>query len=108
MKNHILTDQHVLRAQSRIRKFFPQDLNYAAFEGQLTQISLRYRENIKAIITLAKSREIPIFLIKQPMTTTHNRYSSFSYEEEYRAILARFNEKSISHQTSFSSLNSTI
>jgi lysophospholipase L1-like esterase len=93
MKKYILTDQFVLQVQRTLRRILPKNTDYAEFEAQLERISTRYQENVRAIIALAKSKDIPIILIKQPMTTAHSRYSSLSYGEEYDAILMRFNAK---------------
>lgn len=93
MKEHIMTDQFVLLVRRILRRLLPQNLDQLEFETQLARISRRYHENIRAIIMVAKSKNIPVILIKQPMTTTNKRYASLSYEEEYNAILARSNGK---------------
>jgi lysophospholipase L1-like esterase len=93
MKDYLITDRVVLRVHSILQKSLPQNMDYDAFEHEMTRTATRYRENMRAVIGLAKSKAIPVILIKQPMTTRHNRYISFSYEEEYNAILVRFSEK---------------
>jgi lysophospholipase L1-like esterase len=93
MKNHVITDRYVLRAQRWLQKFLPQNFDQAQLEQHMARMSIRYYKNMKAIVSLAKGQGISVILIKQPMTTTHHRYSSLTYEEEYLAILARIQEK---------------
>lgn len=56
-------------------------------------MSARYRTNVKAIIDHAKKEHIPVILIKQPMTTRNEGYRSMTYEEEYKKVLAKFNNR---------------
>jgi lysophospholipase L1-like esterase len=93
MKDYLITDRLVLGLNRKLQKLLPQNMDYTAFENEISLTSTRYRENMKAVIGLAKSKAIPVILIKQPMTTRHNRYASLSYEEEYNAVLVRFSEK---------------
>jgi lysophospholipase L1-like esterase len=93
MKEHFLTDHFLLGIRRKLLRLMPQRIDYTEFDKQLMQIKMRYRENVKAMIDIAKSKNILVILIKQPMTTTFKRYASASYEEEYRNILFKFNEK---------------
>lgn len=68
-------------------KIIPQKFPRAELEEQLAPLAQRYRENVQAIVRSAKERQIPVVLIKQPMTTDNDKYASVSYEEEYRSIM---------------------
>jgi hypothetical protein len=93
MKEYIITDQFVLLVQRTLRRLTPQNLDYAGFEDQLSKIVTRYQGNIRSIIAVAKGENIPIILIKQPMTTAHSQYASLSYEDEYNSIFLKYSEK---------------
>jgi lysophospholipase L1-like esterase len=93
LKSYVITDNYRLRVHRWFQKVLPASLDQAQFDHQLSRISIRYYENVKAVIALARSKDIPIILIKQPMTTKHFRYASLSYQEEYSAILERFRQK---------------
>jgi lysophospholipase L1-like esterase len=98
MKETILTDQLILRVKGQIEKRIPRKLDTTAIEDQTNQVVTRYQNNVKRIIAIAKRNNIPVILIKQPMTTQfvaheNQRYISYSYEEEYQAVLQKFREQ---------------
>jgi lysophospholipase L1-like esterase len=97
MKRTILTDEFVMKWQGRIaRGLLRQNPSREAFEAKTTQVVARYRRNVKDIIAIARSRGVPIILIKQPMTAKFNDILSGysrSYEEEYRELVKKFNAK---------------
>jgi lysophospholipase L1-like esterase len=97
MKRTILTDEFVMKWQGRIaRGLLRQNPSREAFEANTTQVVARYRRNVKDIIAIARSRGVPIILIKQPMTAKFNDILSGysrSYEEEYRELVKKFNAK---------------
>jgi lysophospholipase L1-like esterase len=81
--------------QGRIaRLVFGDRASVEAFAAQTTQVAARYRRNLEAVIALAKSRGIPVILIKQPMTARIVEIQSGeyrkSYEEEFRQFSAKF------------------
>jgi lysophospholipase L1-like esterase len=53
-------------------------------------VAHRYRENVRSIIRIAKSRGITVVVIKQPVTTRYPQYTSVTYEEENKAIRDKF------------------
>lgn len=71
-------------------KLIPQKTDYGRFKKDTELIASRYRENLRSIARVAKSRGIPVVLIKQPITTRNQRYASVSYEKEYQSIRERF------------------
>jgi hypothetical protein len=90
-----LVDQLVKKVQAtkmfrRVVKAVPQNISFVKFENYTIQVLMRYRTNVKAIVALAKSNNIPIVLIKQPMTTENKQYAQLSYEKEYNSVMDEF------------------
>jgi lysophospholipase L1-like esterase len=86
-----LIDYFIYRVQTSkiFRRIIPQSIDHDEFNDNLAQISMRYRKNVKMIVTIAKRNSIPIILIKQPMTSD-KKYISYTYEEEYNEIMDKF------------------
>ena len=95
MKQTILPETFIMKWRGRIeRRLLGQTVKHEAVEAQTAQVVARYRRNLEAIITTAKSHGIPVILIKQPMTSKFDdiRSGSYSrtYEEEYRQVRAKY------------------
>jgi lysophospholipase L1-like esterase len=89
LKNYI--NQHAFEIENRIvEKLIPQKLPREQLENDLNLITDRYRENVRSIIRIAKSRGMAIVLIKQPVTTHNPKYTSVTYEEENQIVREKF------------------
>jgi hypothetical protein len=92
LKESLHTDLLYLKLLSKIsRRLRPRFVNYEPFKLEIDQVARRFRENVKAIIKLAKGNGSAVLLVKQPMTAQNREANSaFSYEEEYQSVLKAF------------------
>jgi lysophospholipase L1-like esterase len=76
------------------RGVFARTIPYRLRDDELRRnselVASRYRENVRSIVGIAKSRGIAVVVIKQPITTHDGAYLSMTYEEENRRIRERF------------------
>jgi lysophospholipase L1-like esterase len=72
------------------RRTIPQRLRDDAFMENDEKVARRYRMNVEAIIHIARSRNIPLVVIKQPVTRRRKGYETMSYEQEYQLIKEKF------------------
>ena len=72
------------------RRTIPQRLRDEAFMENDEKVARRYRMNVEAIIHIARSRNIPLVVIKQPVTRRRKGYETMSYEQEYQLIKEKF------------------
>jgi len=68
----------------------PRKLPYEKLRRDSEVVDIRYRENVRSIVRIAKSHGIPLIFIKQPVTTHERNYASTSYEEENKSIRDKF------------------
>jgi lysophospholipase L1-like esterase len=89
LRNYI--NQHAFEIENRIvEKLIPQKLPREQLERDSELVADRYRENVRSIVRIAKSRGISIVLIKQPVTTHNPKYTSVTYEEENQIVREKF------------------
>jgi lysophospholipase L1-like esterase len=72
------------------RRTIPQKLRDKAFMENDEKVARRYRMNVEAIIHIARSRNIPLVVIKQPVTRRTKGYETMSYEQETQLIKQKF------------------
>jgi lysophospholipase L1-like esterase len=91
LKETVLTDQRVYKLQFKLSKWIPQRLNAEQLKEQVERKAARYRRNVEGIAAFAKTRGIPLVLIRQPMTARHHNpaLTSYSYQQEYEAVLKK-------------------
>jgi lysophospholipase L1-like esterase len=99
MRDAISTSTFVNRWQRRMSRRLRRggaSLDTRAFDVRASQIVARYRRNYEGILSAARSRDIPVILIKQPMTARfgHLQGTQYSkpYEDEYREVWKKFEE----------------
>jgi lysophospholipase L1-like esterase len=84
-------NQNAFEIEHRVvEKLIPQKLPREQLENDSNLVADRYRQNVRSIIRIAKSRGIPIVLIKQPVTTHNPKYTSVTYEEENQIVREKF------------------
>jgi lysophospholipase L1-like esterase len=84
-------NQNAFEIEHRVvEKLIPQKLPREQLENDSNLVTDRYRQNVRSIIRIAKSRGIPIVLIKQPVTTHNPKYISVTYEEENQTVREKF------------------
>jgi len=88
MKETVLTDQRIYKIQGRVRKWFPSKVDTAKLDATVDAVADRYRENVEAIISMARDHDIAVVLIRQPMTTRiqNSSFGDLTYKQEYEAV----------------------
>jgi lysophospholipase L1-like esterase len=77
----------VERVERKVFQYvIPQTLPAAQFQRDNDLVANRYRANLRSIIRAARSHNVAVVLIKQPVTTHNGDYLSLSYETENRRI----------------------
>jgi lysophospholipase L1-like esterase len=86
-----ILNQNAFEIENRIvEKLIPQKMPREQLERVSELVADRYRENIRSIVRTAKSRGISLILIKQPVTTHSQKYTSLTYEEENQSVREKF------------------
>ena len=65
------------------RRTIPQRLRDDAFMENDEKVARRYRMNVEAIIHIARSRNIPLVVIKQPVTRRRKGYETMLDQQQY-------------------------
>ena len=69
---------------------FPITLRGEMLKENSDAVAARYRTNVETIIQHARSKGIPVVVIKQPVSAHECDYLSLSYDQENQRILERF------------------
>jgi lysophospholipase L1-like esterase len=78
-----------------LNKLVPQSLPREQLRKNVELVAERYRENVRSIVHIAKSRGIPIILIRQPLTARNPNYGSLTYEQENQSVRDKFQKVDI-------------
>jgi lysophospholipase L1-like esterase len=76
--------------QGVLEGLMPQRMRADELLKDMELVAQRYRKNVQAIIADARSRNIEIVLIRQPVTARAPGYEKLSYEAENETIRRRF------------------
>jgi lysophospholipase L1-like esterase len=80
----------VTKVERRVyKRAIPQLLQDSALEANADLVAARYRNNLAAIVDVARARAIPVILIRQPVTRREAGYEALTYEAENRIIRER-------------------
>jgi hypothetical protein len=83
--------KYAFRVEQRaLEGVMPQKMRQDELKDDIERVAARYRENVRSIIGTARSRGIPVVLIKQPVTARAPGYENLSYEAENAAVRRRF------------------
>jgi lysophospholipase L1-like esterase len=87
-KQYVLTDKRYYKLQSKLPAIGGKPIDETFVDNTAEVKAARFRRNVMAIATFAKERNIPLVLIRQPVTTAWGIESSGydSYESECRLI----------------------
>jgi len=84
LKETVLSDQRIYWIKNKLHDRLGRAPDPKAVLANADAVAARYRSNLDAILAAAKERQIPVVVIRQPITTRSSSpvVQKYSYEEE--------------------------
>lgn len=91
LKETVLSDQRIYWIKNKLHGKLRPAADPAAVLANADEVARRYRANLEAILAAAAEHDVPVVVIRQPITTRSKlpEVQAMSYEEEARYVRER-------------------
>jgi lysophospholipase L1-like esterase len=90
LKETVLTDKRIYKIMNRLG-LGGGSADLERVQADVERVAARFRANVEELVELSKREGFELVVIRQPITTakTNPELAGMSYEDEYRAVLAK-------------------